>query len=150
MGREIRSCFHVAAATPGRLQEEAAVTRGQSPTEPAPAPPAALSACARRWLGTVFFPSCVLVCFQMFRAAARGVISGSVSWDLLCCNFSFLRLSPTGQCSFRDKNITSFSPPSKSPDRCPFLRRYLAMFWPVSYKERVGINRYLIKYFFYQ
>ncbi|CAK7314529.1 hypothetical protein VULLAG_LOCUS18378 [Vulpes lagopus] len=65
-------------------------------------PQAALRARAKRWLGAAF-ALCPLACFQMFQAAARGVLSGSVSLDLLSCGFSPLCFSPAGYHSFRDE-----------------------------------------------
>lgn len=94
------SCFscHARLASEGRCNN--LKEKSQCLLQP---PQAALRARAKRWLGAVFFPSCTLAYFQMFQAAAHGVLSGSVSLDLLSYSFSFLCFSPTGRRSFIDK-----------------------------------------------
>lgn len=94
------SCFscHTRPASEGRCNN--LKEKSQRLLQP---PQAALRACAKRWLGTVLFPSCTLAYFQMFQAVAHGVLSGSVSLDLLSYGFSFLCFSPTGHHSFIDK-----------------------------------------------
>lgn len=94
---------------------------GKSPTVSAPAPQAALRARARTWLGAVLFPSCALASFQMFHAAAHGVLSGSVLLDLLSGSFLSLCFSLTGYRSFIEKKLRLSHHLRNPLTRVPFL-----------------------------
>lgn len=103
-GKRFQAMFPCSGGHIRQASEGSCSNSGKSPRVSAPAPRAALRAHARTWLGALLLPSCALAYFQMFHAAACGVLSGSVLLDVLSCSFLSLCFPPAAIKALQPKN----------------------------------------------